>query len=543
MPTYKITGPDGTVYRVTGDGSAEDALAEIQAKLGITPEPAKKSDASTAEKIAADPLMRFAIGAAEPIQGAVQRMSESKVMGHVFPVLSAIARMARPQLDEAFSETKKMGKSLPNGETGTDYMGILGNMISPVSLAAGKAAIPASILGKTALGASIGGAGGMLAPAENADVARKNALLGATVGGALPIGITAVGNAAQWAANSLVRPMADLVTKKGPQNILSRYISGDKVVGEANLPKVIAAARNVQEMIPGGKPTMADAVAGLPEGSPISALQNIAAKTAISSPRFGQRLLDQTTAITAAEASRDAVTAPVRALALAGAKVGGVKSQPVIDTIAKLSDREGYRASDVVQSTLGHLRNKLEALTDKSGVINPADLYTVRKEIGSTIQKFSNENANWDKGLTAKLQRIVQLSMDDAIEKAGGTGWRQYLSEYSKASKVIDTYKLRQELGAKPLQPTTLGGGINIGEETRPHLPNLLSRPAMALNWALRKAGSGIEPKVDKALADMMLDPAKFADEMSKLPPQTRLDIEKWLRRSNELSAGVGQAQ
>jgi len=34
MPTYRITGPDGTVYRVTGDGTADDALKHIQSQVG-----------------------------------------------------------------------------------------------------------------------------------------------------------------------------------------------------------------------------------------------------------------------------------------------------------------------------------------------------------------------------------------------------------------------------------------------------------------------------------------------------------------------------
>lgn len=36
MPTYKITGPDGKVYRVTGEGTAEEALAQVQARVGGT---------------------------------------------------------------------------------------------------------------------------------------------------------------------------------------------------------------------------------------------------------------------------------------------------------------------------------------------------------------------------------------------------------------------------------------------------------------------------------------------------------------------------
>lgn len=36
MPTYRLTAPDGKVYQVTGEGTAEDALAQLQASLGQT---------------------------------------------------------------------------------------------------------------------------------------------------------------------------------------------------------------------------------------------------------------------------------------------------------------------------------------------------------------------------------------------------------------------------------------------------------------------------------------------------------------------------
>jgi len=41
MTTYRITGPDGKVYRVTGDGTAEEAMQQVRAQVeGSTPPPA-----------------------------------------------------------------------------------------------------------------------------------------------------------------------------------------------------------------------------------------------------------------------------------------------------------------------------------------------------------------------------------------------------------------------------------------------------------------------------------------------------------------------
>lgn len=538
-----VTFEDGTthVYQNAPDDATPDAVSARAAKdfgkavtaldggraaaSAPTPTPAK-AERSTAEKIAGDPLMRLAVGAAEPVQGAVQRMSE-KGFGSVFPMLSFAAKMARPKLDESFADTKKMARG---DDKSTDFMGIAGNVMSPASLAAGKIAIPASLLGKTALGAGAGAGGGLLAPAANADEARKNAGIGAAVGGALPPLIVGGAKLASASMDGLVRPMADLFAKQGPQNILNRYIRGDKVVGEHNLPKMIAAARNATEILPGGKPTVADAVAGMPEGSPLSALQGISATTAIANPRFGQRILDQTDAITNAEKSRSAMSAvnygkafdpslhKLKPDAELASLVADPYFQSAVPTAAKVAQARGLNEADNLTEILHTVKMGLD------------------KKLKPGFGEVGIDNAERGAILDLKKKLTAWLVKNNSDYKVGR-------DEHAAASKLIDDYTKRQELAAKPLQATNLGGGINIAEETRPHLPNLLSRPAMMLNWAMRKAGGGVEPRVDKALADMMLDPSKFADEMSKLPPKTRIDIEKWLRKSNALSAGVGQAQ
>jgi hypothetical protein len=88
---------------------------------------------------------------------------------------------------------------------------------------------------------------------------------------------------------------------------LNRYTV--KAVGEKNMPAVINAAKTVDEILPGGKPTLGQAVAGLPEGSPLQALENVTAMTPGGpSTAFGQRILDQKAAEEAAKAARTATS-------------------------------------------------------------------------------------------------------------------------------------------------------------------------------------------------------------------------------------------
>lgn len=366
-------------------------------------------------------------------------------------------------------------------------------------------------------------AGGAIAGGASAGLADPSAAgAGALIGGGLPVVGSMISAPYNFAKNKL-QGLTDLVAPGGAERILNRFTI--KKVGAGNMPAVLAAAKNADELIAGGKPTLGDVMANIPEGSPLIALEKITAKTAGGpSAAFGARRAEQQAAITAAEEARNAVTMPMKDAAISGA-LGGVKAKPVLDQIDQIATTPGYRASDVVTKSLGAIRDKLESLGGVSGTLHPEDLYTVRKEIGSTIQKFATENANWDKGLTAKLERQLQLGIDDAIEKAGGAGWKDYLAEYAKRSKAIDAYKARLDLAKNPLQVTNLQGGLNIGDETRTHLPNMLSRPMMVVNAIGKALGRNIETQIDAAAALRSLEPAEFVKAFSTIPPEQRAGV------------------
>lgn len=124
--------------------------------------------------------------------------------------------------------------------------------------------------------------------------------------------------------------------------------------------------------------------------------------------------------------------------------------------IDSVLNKPGIRASDVVQKTVGSVREKLASLTDEAGNLSAQDLYTVRKELGNTISTFAKESGNWDKKLTAGLQRDIQKAIDSSIERAGaGDLWGQYLAKYQELSKPINAMKLGAEL-SKKLEPALM---------------------------------------------------------------------------------------
>lgn len=127
-----------------------------------------------------------------------------------------------------------------------------------------------------------------------------------------------------------------------------------------------------------------------------------------------------------------------------------LQTQPIIEKIDSILATPGEGASTVVRNVMTSIKGKLAELTDpKTGVIDSRNLYTVRKEIGNDIQKFSKEAANWDAKLTSGLETNLKGYIDNAIESAGGADWKKYLNTYAKSSEKINRIQIGEELQAK----------------------------------------------------------------------------------------------
>jgi hypothetical protein len=108
----------------------------------------------------------------------------------------------------------------------------------------------------------------------------------------------------------------------------------------------------------------------------------------------------------------------------------------------------GLRASSNVAKILATIKDDIANLTEKGGgVIDAHDLYTLRKEgINERIMQIMGQT---DPKISAKVTRSVLQEVrpliDDAIEKAGGTGWRDYLKTYATNMQAIDQKAMAAE--------------------------------------------------------------------------------------------------
>jgi len=471
------------------------------------------------------------------------------------------------------------------GLSGIDLSEIAGSVVSPINRLFPTVAA-AGPVGRIAQYGTQGAVIGALTPVEDAQnlLTEKlqqvgvGALFGGVLSGALDLGKGAVNIAKEF-----VKP----ITTAGQKVILQQRLF--ELAGKEP-EKIINALRNATEIVPGSKPTAAEALADIPAATSLAAFQKsiekipaqgIAADFAVRRADVAnarQALLRQTGGtqddLIEAIAERTRVTAPLREDALAQAniagrlepqfeqeiakkfqskaqalKAGGVleteaaqqqqlarnffpvagyprvspelsnnfdrvlenidgaiaskniaaqrqaegqfkklqlqslaengfyplRVTPIIENIDKVLTTPGTRASDVVVNVFGSLKEKLQNLSNPAnGVIDSNDLYTIRKEIGNDIKKFSQESQNWDARLTSGLEKNVKSYIDNAIEKAGNSGdWKRYLDTFQKQSTKINQMQIMQALEKQlgtPLGNAERVAGFAAAVENAPNL-------------------------------------------------------------------------
>jgi len=123
------------------------------------------------------------------------------------------------------------------------------------------------------------------------------------------------------------------------------------------------------------------------------------------------------------------------------------------DINAKLNDPK-IGVSDINRQVLSAVSNKIKEWTARNGgVIDARALYEIRKgTITEVVESLGNDPKTSAK-YASKLLGEVRPLIDDAIIKAGGTGWKDYLDTFSHGMDVINQRKMAQvarDLYSKP---------------------------------------------------------------------------------------------
>lgn len=277
-------------------------------------------------------------------------------------------------------------------------------------------------------------------------------------------------------------------------------------------------------------------------------------------------------------------------------------AQPIVAALDAKISAPGTRASSTQVKVLQALRDDIESLTQKGGgVIDAHDLYTLRKEglneriaqlLGPTDPKISSR-------VTAKILGDVRPMIDEAITKAGGTGWRDYLQTYERgmhgveqkimaaqAASLFDKnpqayvdlvrgknpdaveaifgpgkYDIFKEMASKmptmekvaaeverdaALKEMATGGVHALNEAVekgslRARLPNLMNRGAALTNLSLNIVEKKINAKTRDILSEGMASGKSMLEILDTIPASERIKVLRVL--TNPASWGARPTQ
>ena len=114
------------------------------------------------------------------------------------------------------------------------------------------------------------------------------------------------------------------------------------------------------------------------------------------------------------------------------------------DINAKLNNPK-IGVSDVNRKVLTTVANKIKEWTARNGgVIDVNALYEIRKGTVNEVIESLGKDPKASAKYAAKLLGEVRPLIDDAIIKAGGTGWKDYLDTFSHGMDVINQRKMAQ---------------------------------------------------------------------------------------------------
>ena len=127
-----------------------------------------------------------------------------------------------------------------------------------------------------------------------------------------------------------------------------------------------------------------------------------------------------------------------------------LETAPIIANINRRLNDPAMAGNTDVQRALGKVATDIQKWTNNGGVIDAFALDSIRKNsVNAAIRElYPTADAKTQKEVAARVLEAVRPALIDAIEAAGGTGYRQYLRDYSLGMQQIAQTKL----GAEALQ-------------------------------------------------------------------------------------------
>lgn len=107
----------------------------------------------------------------------------------------------------------------------------------------------------------------------------------------------------------------------------------------------------------------------------------------------------------------------------------------------------GARANDLTVKTMTRLANKMDKLVaENGGYMDPRDWYELRKSgVNDIIDSLTRGQERPDKDRVQGLLIQAKDAMDAAMERAGATGWKNYLDTFAAGRRAVEKRELADE--------------------------------------------------------------------------------------------------
>lgn len=124
-----------------------------------------------------------------------------------------------------------------------------------------------------------------------------------------------------------------------------------------------------------------------------------------------------------------------------------LKGEAVIGQIRGVLNNPEFAGNDLLSGAVKNIANDIAQWTKNGGIIDARALDAIRKNsINAAVQQLRpGVDATTQRNLAAKVTSEIKPTLINAIEAAGGKGYRDYLDEFSKGMQKIAETKLTGE--------------------------------------------------------------------------------------------------
>lgn len=133
--------------------------------------------------------------------------------------------------------------------------------------------------------------------------------------------------------------------------------------------------------------------------------------------------------------------------ALRSVGIKPLEGAPLVSSLKAMSNKPEFAGNDVLLGAMRNVSDDITKWTSSGGVIDARALDAIRKNsVNAAIQQLRpGMDATSQRNLAAGVLSRVKPVIDDAIEAAGGKGYRDYLKQHAEMSQKIAEKQLTGE--------------------------------------------------------------------------------------------------